>query len=183
MQVPDSVEATHEAALELFRALDRVEAPAREGAPPLAPRYDARAGHEGDVGGGGGFGGGYAGFAELMARGEHLEHAHVYRGAAADAPASASPADAAPLSAQPIVVADMGCGDGTLLQTVFLYIRRETIRGQHLDEYPLTMVGVDFNADSLRETGSTLTAAGVPHGLMLGDVGDPLPMQQQLEET
>jgi hypothetical protein len=43
------------------------------------------------------------------------------------------------------------------------------------------MCGVDFNADSLAETALTLTAAAVPHGLMLGDIGDPVPMQAALE--
>ena len=86
-----------------------------------------------------------------------------------------------PLSDQPSVVADMGCGDGTLLKTIFLYVKSHTLRGQHLETHPLTMCGVDFNEDSLKETGSTLSAANVPHGLMFGDIGDPLPMQKDLE--
>ena len=49
------------------------------------------------------------------------------------------------LPEQPLVVADMGCGDGTLLKTIYLYVKAETQRGRHLDEYPLTMCGVDFN--------------------------------------
>ena len=89
--------------------------------------------------------------------------------------------DEEPLDQQPRVIADMGCGDGTLLKTTYLYIRAETRRGQHLGTHPLTMCGVDFNTDSLKETGSTLTAAGAPHGLMFGDIGDPQPMQANLE--
>ena len=90
--------------------------------------------------------------------------------------------NATPLDDQPRVVADMGCGDGTLLKTIFLYVRAETLRGEHLEDYPLTMCGVDYNTDSLKETGSTLAAAGVPHGLMFGDIGDPIPMQEELEK-
>ena len=89
--------------------------------------------------------------------------------------------DETPLANQPRVVADMGCGDGTLLKTIYQYVAAETLRGRHLEAYPLTMCGVDFNRDSLRETERTLAAAGVPHGLMLGDIGDPVPMQRELE--
>ena len=89
--------------------------------------------------------------------------------------------DEMPLAEQPAVVADMGCGDGTLLKTIYLYVKENTRRGQRLDAYPLTMCGVDFNTDSLKETGITLTAAGAPHGLMFGDIGDPIPMQTALE--
>jgi hypothetical protein len=89
--------------------------------------------------------------------------------------------DETPLPEQPLVVADMGCGDGTLLKTIYLYVKAHTERGRRLDDYPLTMCGIDFNDSSLHETGVTLTAAAVPHGLMSGDIGDPIPMQAALE--
>jgi hypothetical protein len=44
------------------------------------------------------------------------------------------------------------------------------------------MCGVDFNTASCEETAKTLTAAGVPHGTMFGDIGDPIPMQAALEK-
>eukprot|EP00966_Prymnesium_polylepis_P260798 6023790-Prymnesium_polylepis.1 len=62
----------------------------------------------------------------------------------------------------------------------YIYVRDETRRGQHLDKYPLTMIGVDFNSDALAETGINLSAAAVPHDLLHGDIGDPVPMQQGL---
>ena len=89
--------------------------------------------------------------------------------------------NAEPLAKQPRVVADMGCGDGTLLKTLFLYVREHTARGAQLATYPLTMCGVDFNDASQQETARTLTAAGVPHSTMFGDIGDPVPMQAALE--
>eukprot|EP00316_Scyphosphaera_apsteinii_P000300 CAMPEP_0119327250 /NCGR_PEP_ID=MMETSP1333-20130426/70266_1 /TAXON_ID=418940 /ORGANISM="Scyphosphaera apsteinii, Strain RCC1455" /LENGTH=1017 /DNA_ID=CAMNT_0007335785 /DNA_START=35 /DNA_END=3088 /DNA_ORIENTATION=+ len=88
-----------------------------------------------------------------------------------------------PLAEQPLVVADMGCGDGTLLKTIYLYVKDHTVRGKHLSEHPLKMCGIDFNAASCDETSKTLRAAGVPHGTMFGDIGDPVPMQKALEET
>ena len=44
------------------------------------------------------------------------------------------------------------------------------------------MCGVDYNTASCDETSKTLTAAGVPHGTMFGDIGDPIPMQEELEK-
>ena len=89
--------------------------------------------------------------------------------------------DETPLDEQPRVVADMGCGNGTLLKTLYLYVATQTMRGRHLDSHPLTMCGVDFSANSLAETEIALTAAAVPHGLIIGDIGDPVPMQAALE--
>ena len=89
--------------------------------------------------------------------------------------------DETPLTEQPRVVADMGCGDGTLLKTLYVYVRDHTARGRHLEEYPLTMCGVDFNKASEEETARTLREACVPHGTMFGDIGDPVPMQAALE--
>ena len=60
-------------------------------------------------------------------------------------------------------------------------MRSETRRGRRLDEFPLVMCGVDFNGDALVATGATLSAAGVPHALMRGDIGDPASMQRSLE--
>ena len=90
--------------------------------------------------------------------------------------------DTTPLAEQPSVVADMGCGDGTLLKTIYLYVKQHTKRGKALDQYPLTMCGVDFNSASCEETALTLSAAGAPHGTMFGDIGDPIPMQAELEK-
>ena len=86
------------------------------------------------------------------------------------------------LARQPKVVADMGCGDGTLLKTLYLHVAKHTLRGKHLEQYPLTMCGVDFNKASEEETSKTLDLAGVPHGTMFGDIGDPIPMQAHLEK-
>ena len=86
------------------------------------------------------------------------------------------------LEKQPRAVADMGCGDGTLLKTIYAYVAQHTLRGKHLGQYPLTMIGVDFNKASEEETTKTLELAGVPtHGTMFGDIGDPIPMQAALE--
>jgi len=72
---------------------------------------------------------------------------------------------------QPKYIADMGCGDGTFLRLAYDFIRERTVRGTRLREYPLTLIGVDCSPAALQET--TKTLANYPHIAMLGDVGRP----------
>ena len=81
--------------------------------------------------------------------------------------------DKLPLDQQPSIVADTGCGDGTLLLQLFTYVRDHTKRGPELAKWPLLMVGVDFNEAPRIATAATLRAAGVPFETMFGDIGDP----------
>jgi len=57
-----------------------------------------------------------------------------------------------PLELQPKGIADMGCGDGSFLLHLNQLISDKTLRGRHLDEYPLLLIGADFNKAALRET-------------------------------
>jgi hypothetical protein len=88
--------------------------------------------------------------------------------------------DELPLDQQPSIVADTGCGDGTLLLRLYRYVRDRTRRGKHLEKRPLLMVGVDFNEESLVATAKTLGEAGVPFETMFGDIGDPEPIHEGL---
>ena len=88
--------------------------------------------------------------------------------------------DELPLDQQPSIVADTGCGDGTLLLRLYRYVRERTRRGKHLEKRPLLMVGVDFNKESLVATAKTLGEAGVPFETMFGDIGDPEPIHEGL---
>ncbi|OLP20306.1 hypothetical protein BST81_00780 [Leptolyngbya sp. 'hensonii'] len=85
-----------------------------------------------------------------------------------------------PYETQPNFVVDMGCGDGTLLKRVYETIRNRSARGQVLDQYPLCMVGVDYNQASLVETDRTL--AEIPHRVLPGDIGDPAQMMVDLQQ-
>ena len=87
--------------------------------------------------------------------------------------------DRQPFSDQPEYVADMGCGDGTLLKRVFDVVREKSARGKVLDRYPLTMIGLDYNQASLDETRRTLK--DVPHLTMQADIGDPGKMIEDLK--
>ncbi len=79
--------------------------------------------------------------------------------------------DRLPLDAQPRCIVDMGCGDGTLLHTLYTAIAGRSLRGRHLETHPLLMVGADFNARSLAASASTLR--DVPHRLLHGDISQP----------
>ncbi|MEN8215012.1 MAG: type I polyketide synthase [Pseudomonadota bacterium] len=76
-----------------------------------------------------------------------------------------------PFEKQPKYVADMGCGDGSLLKRIYETISTQSARGKVLDQYPITMLGVDYNQEALVETSRTLFE--IPHRVLHGDVGDP----------
>ncbi|MGH8507356.1 MAG: class I SAM-dependent methyltransferase, partial [Gammaproteobacteria bacterium] len=87
-----------------------------------------------------------------------------------------------PLSEQPRFVSDMGCGDGIWLKRIYEIVASKTLRGRHLDEYPILMIGADYNAKALEAARRTLETAGVPNITLFGDVTDPTLFAQALGE-
>jgi hypothetical protein len=85
-----------------------------------------------------------------------------------------------PLAGQPALVVDMGCGDGTLLETLYGAVRTQTARGRRLGEYPLLMVGADPSPVARKAAARRLSAAGVPHHVMDGDIADPARLARDL---
>jgi hypothetical protein len=79
----------------------------------------------------------------------------------------------APLDEQPAGLCDMGCGNGALLLHLYTFIKRETLRGRHLDTHPLTLVGADFNRAAIIATADHFEDAGVDGHFIWGDIGDP----------
>lgn len=65
--------------------------------------------------------------------------------------------------APPAYLADMGCGDGSLLKALHATLAENGVDAR--------MVGLDLNAAALDETAKTL--AGLPHILMTADIADP----------
>jgi|GEM_PF-558387 len=84
-----------------------------------------------------------------------------------------------PMSSQPRYVADMGCGDGAFLKRVYETVRDKTPRGRQLEEFPLTLIGIDLSQAALDETRRTL--AGIDHIVLSGDIGDPARLVRDLE--
>ncbi|MGH8469997.1 MAG: hypothetical protein ACREVY_13745 [Gammaproteobacteria bacterium] len=87
-----------------------------------------------------------------------------------------------PLAEQPRFVADMGCGDGIWLKRIYEIVAATTLRGRHLGEYPLLMIGADYNAKALEAARRTLETSGVPNITLFGDVTDPTLFAQALGE-
>ncbi len=81
--------------------------------------------------------------------------------------------DREPVSGQPDLVVDMGCGDGALLAALYETVLSRTARGRHIKEFPLLMVGADPSQVARRVASSRLSAAGVPHLILDGDIADP----------
>lgn len=78
-----------------------------------------------------------------------------------------------PIDEQPKGILDMGCGNGAFLQHLFSVIESQTYRGTVLDEYPLTIIGVDYNQAALKITRANLIQADIWAKVIWGDIGNP----------
>jgi SAM-dependent methyltransferase len=78
-----------------------------------------------------------------------------------------------PIEEQPKGILDMGCGNGALLQHLYDVIECQTLRGKHLDEYPLFLVGADYNQAALKVTRANLIKNDIWAKVIWGDIGDP----------
>jgi SAM-dependent methyltransferase len=87
-----------------------------------------------------------------------------------------------PINYQPIGIADMGCGDGTLLKHLYSLVKKKTLRGKHLDKYPLKIIGADFNKEARLASMITLKNAGIEHHILHGNISDPKSFAQCLHD-
>ncbi|MGH3165012.1 MAG: class I SAM-dependent methyltransferase, partial [Trebonia sp.] len=90
--------------------------------------------------------------------------------------------DRRPAARQPAMVVDTGCGDGTVLAALYDAIRSRTERGRRIEEHPLLMVGADPSPVAREIAASRLSAAGVPHLVLDGDIADPERLRRDLAE-
>lgn len=88
-----------------------------------------------------------------------------------------------PIEQQPKGILDMGCGNGAFLQHIFEVIDRQTLRGKMLDEYPLFLVGVDYNQTALKVTRANLIKADIWAKVIWGDIGRPDLLANDLMEN
>lgn len=88
-----------------------------------------------------------------------------------------------PIEEQPKGILDMGCGNGAFLQHIFEVIDRQTLRGKMLDEYPLFLVGADYNEAALKVTRANLIKADIWAKVIWGDIGQPALLSQDLKEN
>ncbi|MHC2991488.1 polyketide synthase, partial [Pontibacter sp. HJ8] len=88
-----------------------------------------------------------------------------------------------PIEEQPKGILDMGCGNGAFLQHIFDVIDRQTLRGKLLDQYPLFLVGADYNQTALKVTRANLIKADIWAKVIWGDIGRPDLLARDLQEN
>ena len=88
-----------------------------------------------------------------------------------------------PLDEQPKGIVDMGCGNGAFLQHIFEVVSQRTMRGEVLDDYPLLLVGADFNEVALRVTRANLTKADIWAKVTWGNIGRPDLLARDLSDN
>lgn len=88
-----------------------------------------------------------------------------------------------PIEEQPKGILDMGCGNGAFLQHIFEVIDRQTLRGKMLNEYPLFLVGADYNQAALKVTRANLIKADIWAKVIWGDIGRPDVLSHDLKEN
>jgi SAM-dependent methyltransferase len=88
-----------------------------------------------------------------------------------------------PIDEQPKGILDMGCGNGAFLQHIFEVIDRHTLRGKILDEYPLFLIGVDYNQAALKVSRANLIKADIWAKVIWGDIGRPDLLANDLKDN
>lgn len=86
-----------------------------------------------------------------------------------------------PIHEQPKGILDMGCGNGALLQHLYEVIERQTLRGKQLEQYPLFLVGADFNQAALKVTRVNLIKNDIWAKVIWGDIGNPKKLAEDLK--
>ncbi|WBV59758.1 class I SAM-dependent methyltransferase [Chryseobacterium camelliae] len=88
-----------------------------------------------------------------------------------------------PIHLQPKGVLDMGCGNGAFIQHIFETIERYTLRGKMLEEYPLFLVGADYNPAALKVTRANLINNDIWAKVIWGDIGNPKKLAEDLKDN
>ena len=86
-----------------------------------------------------------------------------------------------PIEEQPKGIIDIGCGNGAFLQHIFSVIDRQTLRGELLEDYPLFLVGADYNLEARKVTRTNLIQADIWAKVIFGDIGDPDGLAKELK--
>lgn len=88
-----------------------------------------------------------------------------------------------PLDDQPSGLLDMGCGNGAFLIHAFDVIEKQTLRGQHLEDRPLFIVGADYNQEALDISKHNLINADVWAKFIIADIAKPKELADQLASS
>lgn len=87
-----------------------------------------------------------------------------------------------PLADQPRFIVLSGCDDGRWLVHMDELVRSATLRGRHLGEHPLPMVGLDRSPAAVARAQEALVQAGIEGHVALCDTGDPSAVRDALKD-
>ncbi|WP_440121420.1 class I SAM-dependent methyltransferase [Tenacibaculum sp. Ill] len=87
-----------------------------------------------------------------------------------------------PINEQPKGILDVGCGNGAFLKHLFNVIEHQTKRGTMLEDYPLLLIGVDYNEAALKITRKNLVQADIWAKVIWGDIGNPKALSEDLHD-
>ncbi|NVK07713.1 MAG: class I SAM-dependent methyltransferase [Tenacibaculum sp.] len=87
-----------------------------------------------------------------------------------------------PINEQPKGILDVGCGNGAFLKHLFNVIEHQTLRGTMLEDYPLLLIGVDYNEAALKITRKNLVQADIWAKVIWGDIGNPKALSKDLQD-
>ncbi len=86
-----------------------------------------------------------------------------------------------PIEQQPKGFIDIGCGDGSLIEHIFDLIYYKTKRGKFLKDYPLIIIGSDFNYKALEVTKENIRNADIWANTAFGDIGNPKELAKKIK--
>lgn len=86
-----------------------------------------------------------------------------------------------PINEQPKGILDVGCGNGAFLKHLFNVIENQTKRGTMLEDFPLLLIGVDYNEAALKITRKNLVQADIWAKVIWGDIGNPKALSEDLQ--
>ena len=86
-----------------------------------------------------------------------------------------------PIEQQPKGFIDIGCGDGSLIEHIFDLIFYKTKRGKLLKDFPLIIIGSDFNYKALEVTKENIKNADIWANTAFGDIGNPKELAKKIK--
>jgi len=88
-----------------------------------------------------------------------------------------------PIKDQPQGIADMGCGDGSFLLHLYELVKYRTKRGKMLDNYPITLIGADYNQAAIEQTKATFNDSDNQPVTIIGDISRPNKFASDLKKN
>jgi len=87
------------------------------------------------------------------------------------------------ITLQPKGIIDVGCGDGTFLKHLYDLIINKTIRGEHIIEHPLKIIGTDINKAARTASREKLNSYNIDNIVINGNISEPDIINKKLKNN